>query len=100
MPRKKSQRNVGKNKKKLKSQKKLPELLEYEGYEIGQEVWVKLEIYGTEEWAFGAIDHFWPKDKIEPSFTFYDKIKKRFATGAVRNITNSPPKRWMAKMRG
>ena len=94
----KATHNAGKNKKKMKTVPKVPDLLEYKGYKIGQEVWVRMEIYGTEEWAYGAINYFYPKDRVEPSFTFYDKVKKRYATGAIRNITDSPPKRWMSKI--
>jgi len=90
--------NRGKNKKKLKTTKKIPDILEYEGYKIGQEIWVKLDIYGGEEWGFGSISQFFPTDTIQPSFDFYDKIRKRFATGAVANIAESPPKRWLNKL--
>lgn len=90
-------RNPGKNKKRIKAQPKTPAVTEWDGYQLGQEVWVKLEIYGTEEWGFGSILGFYPKDSIEPSFDFFDKIRKRYATGAISNISDSPPKRWMNK---
>ncbi len=86
--------------KKLKSTtKRVPSILEYAGYEIGQEVWVRTDPYGSEEWAFGAILEFHPKDSVEPSFSLFDKIRKRYATGAISKIAESPPKRWMGKMK-
>ena len=97
MPRGKK-RNPGKNKKKLASQHKEPDIKEWGGYVLGQEVWVKLENYGTEEWVFGAIRQFSPLDSIEPSFELFDKIKKRFTTAAIRNIAPSPPKKWMKRV--
>ena len=98
MPRGKK-RNPGRNKKKTKSTRKEPSILEYEGYELGQEVWVRTDPYGTEEWAFGAILEFHPTDRVEPSFSFFDKIRKRFATGAISKIAMVPPKRWLGKVK-
>ena len=98
MARAKKKRNPGRNKKKTIVAKKQPDILEYAGYEIGQEVWVRTDPYGSEEWAFGAILEFHPKDSTEPSFSIFDKIRKRFAVGAISKIAESPPKRWMGKL--
>ena len=97
MAKPKKTRNPGKNKKKVKTKVKIPDVTEWGGYELGQEVWVKLEIYGTEEWGFGKIISLNPKDSIQPSFDFFDKIRKRYATGAIANIAETPPKRWLNK---
>ena len=98
MPRGKK-RNPGKNKKRVASRRKEPDIKEWGGYELGQEVWVRMDIYGGVEWAFGAIYEFHPKDKIEPSFSLFDKIRKRYAVGAISKIAKSPPKKWMGKLR-
>lgn len=94
---KKPARNTGRNKKSVKSAREIPGPREYGGYELGQEVWVQMDIYGGVEWAFGAILQFHPGDKIEPSFSFFDKVRKRYATGCVSKIAKSPPKKWMQK---
>jgi len=91
-------RNPGKNKKKLVSKKEPEAIQEFAGFRIGQEVWVRMDIYGTTEWAFGSIIKFHPTDKMEPSFSFFDKIKKRWTVGALSKITESPPKKWMGKL--
>ncbi len=91
-------RNPGKNKKKVASKRRQPSILEYEGYELGQEVWVRTDPYGTEEWAFGAILEFHPSDSTEPSFSLFDKIRKRFAVGAISKIQDAPPKKWIRKL--
>lgn len=98
-PKKKPPRNPGKNKKKVATKKLPVGPLEFQGFELGQEVWVQLDIYGTTEWGFGSIMKFHPKDSIEPSFSFFDKIKKRFTVGAISKIADSPPKKWMGKVR-
>jgi len=72
--------------------------LEFQGYEIGQEVWVRMDIYGGTEYAFGAIYQFHPTDTIEPSFSLFDKVRKRYAVAPVNNIIISPPKKWMGKL--
>ena len=96
---KRKARNPGKNKRKVKTEKVQHGPSEFAGYELGQEVWVRLDIYGGTEYGFGAISAFHPKDKTEPSFSFFDKIKKRFTVGPVANIVDKPPKKWMAKAR-
>ena len=96
MPKEKK-RNPGRNKKKIKTVKKQPSILEYAGYELGQEVWVRTDPYGTEEWAYGSILEFYPTDRVEPSFSFFDKVRKRFAVGAISKIEVVPPKRWLTK---
>lgn len=96
---KKPTRNPGRKKKSVKSTREIPGPREYEGYELGQEVWVKMDIYGGTEWAFGAIMQFHPNDKTEPSFSLFDKVRKRYAVGCISNIAKSPPKKWMAKAR-
>lgn len=98
MPRGKK-RNPGKNKKKIPQQRELSGPREYGGYEIGQEVWVRMDIYGGTEWAFGAIMQFHPLDKTAPSFSLFDKVRKRYAVAPVENIAASPPKKWMSKVR-
>ena len=94
-PRKK--RNPGRNKKKVATKKEQVGPLEFQGYEIGQEVWVRMDIYGGTEYAFGAIYQFHPTDTIEPSFSLFDKVRKRYAVAPVGNIVPSPPKKWMSK---
>ena len=74
-------------------------LLAFQCEDLGQEVWVKMDIYGGTEWAFGAIMQFHPDDKTEPSFSLFDKVRKRYAVGCISNIAKSPPKKWMAKAR-
>ena len=71
---------------------------EYAGYTLGQEVWVRMDIYGGIEWAFGSIMQFHPDDNTEPSFSLFDKVRKRYAVGAINNIADSPPKKWMSKV--
>jgi hypothetical protein len=91
-------RNPGRNKKRVVTKKEIVGPAEYEGYKLTQEVWVRMDIYGGTEWAFGPIRQFHPKDSIQPSFSFYDKVRKRFATAPVANIEESPPKKWTAKI--
>tara|TARA_B100001094_G_C17859865_1_gene636882 strand:+ start:287 stop:583 length:297 start_codon:yes stop_codon:yes gene_type:complete len=98
MPREKK-RNPGRNKKKVLKKQEQKGPLEYKGYQIGQEVWVRMDIYGGTEWAFGSIYQFHPDDSIEPSFSLFDKIRKRYAVAPVGNISVSPPKKWMGKVR-
>lgn len=90
---------MAKRKKKIKPVPKENEIQEYGGYTLGQEVWVMLHRYGREEWGYGTILGFYPKDKTEPSFDFFDKLEKRYTTGAISNIAESPPKRWLGKVR-
>jgi hypothetical protein len=95
----KTRRNVGKRKKpSLPKKPSRPMVTEWDGLSAGDEVWVRLDPYGTEEWGFGAIIEFFPKDKIEVSFDFFDKVKKRFTTGAISKIAETPPKRWLGKV--
>lgn len=98
MPRGKK-RNPGKNKKRVAQKRELSGPREYEGYEIGQEVWVRMDIYGGVEWAFGSIMQFHPNDNTEPSFSLFDKIRKRYAVGCISKIAPTPPKKWMSKIR-
>ncbi len=98
MPRGKK-RNPGKNKKRVAQKRELSGPREYEGYEIGQEVWVRMDIYGGVEWAFGSIMQFHPNDNTEPSFSLFDKIRKRYAVGCISKIAPAPPKKWMSKIR-
>lgn len=72
---------------------------EFAGFTLGQEVWCRMDIYGTVEYAFGTIYCFHPKDSVEPSFSFFDKVRKRYATGAISKIVDRPPKKWMSKAR-
>ena len=72
--------------------------MEFGGYKIGQEVWARMDIYGGTEWAFGAIYQFHPTDSISPSFSFFDKVRKRYAVAPIENIAPSPPKKWMSKV--
>ncbi len=94
----KKKRNPGRNKKKIATKKVQLGPLEFQGYKIGQEVWVMMPIMSSEEWAFGTISQFHPGDKQEPSFSFFDKVKRRYAIGAVSRIAESPPKKWLAKI--
>jgi hypothetical protein len=91
----------GRHKRLTKSKvvKRDPGVLEYGGYKLGQEVWVRLELFGgKEDWGFGTIYSFHPTDSVEPSFTFFDKLKKKWGCAAVSGITESPPKKWMRKI--
>ncbi len=88
----------GRRKKKVKTTHEPIGPQEWGGYKVGQEVWVMMPMSGTEEWGFGAITQLHPADQTEPSFSFFDKVRKRYAIGALSRIAERPPKRWMAKI--
>jgi len=100
-PKKKTKKKPAPKGRHKKTVKKAPEPKgpqEWGGYKVGQEVWVMMPISGTQEWAFGSITQIHPSDKTEPSFSFFDKVRKRYAIGALSRIAEHPPKKWMAKI--
>ena len=88
----------GRHKKRVKKVQEPKGPQEWGGYRVGQEVWVMLPMSGTEEWGYGTITQLHPTDQTEPSFSFFDKVRKRYAIGALSRIAERPPKKWMSRV--